>query len=63
VLPKSTEAVGGVIVTLMEEGVGVGGGGWTTEELVTALPQPRADALAMRRPKISVTRKRGFGGM
>jgi len=55
--------VGGVIVTLMEEGVGIGGGGWTTEELVTALPQPRADALAMRRPKISVTRKRGFGGM
>lgn len=42
VLPKSREAPAGVTVTLM-----VAGGGWTAGKLVTALPQPRADALAM----------------
>src|SRR5216684_4156690 len=50
-LPKSTDAVAGVTVTLMEEGVGVGDVGVT--ELAIPPPQPAAHAAAARRVRIS----------
>jgi hypothetical protein len=61
-LPKSTEAVAGVTVTLMEDGVGVGGGtegggGWTTAE--SPLAQPAAHATVAKRTKIANAGKRG----
>jgi hypothetical protein len=58
VLPKSREAAAGVTVTLM-----VAGGGWTAGELVTALPQPTADALAMRSARAGAARKLGSGSL
>jgi len=42
VTPRSSETVGGVTLTLMDEGVGVGGGvdgGWTIAENPPAHPQ------------------------
>ena len=61
-LPKSTERVAGVTVTLMEDGVGVGGGiggggGWTTA--VSPLAQPAAHATAAKRTKIASAGKCG----
>jgi hypothetical protein len=54
-LPKSTETVAGVTVTLMEDGVGVGGGvggggGWTTAE--SPLAQPATHVTVAKRTKI-----------
>lgn len=63
VLPKSREAVTGVTVTLMGDGGGAGSGGWATEGLVTALPQPRADALTMRRARTGTAGKLGSGSL
>jgi hypothetical protein len=56
-LPKSKEAVAGVRVTLTEDGAGKGGGGCIAEELVTALPQPRAHPLMITKTRVGHARK------
>jgi hypothetical protein len=65
-LPKRSEAVAGVRVTLMEDGVGVGvgggGGGWTADELVTALPQPTVNPMASRRARSTHSQARNGVG-
>ena len=45
-LPSRTDAVAGVTVTRMEDGVGVGTGGFGTTELAIPPPQPAAHAAA-----------------
>ena len=60
VLPKRSEAVAGVMVTEMEEGVGGGGGGGTTAVLAPpVLPaQPKVHAAVARRVRIDSAAKR-----
>ena len=54
-LPKSTDAVAGVTVTLTEEGIGGGGVGMT--ELAIAPPQPAAHAAAASRARTSAAER------
>jgi len=63
VLPKRSEAVAGVMVTVTEEEGGGGGGGGTTTELALAPPvlpaQPSVQAAAPRRMRSGSAAKRG----
>jgi hypothetical protein len=58
VVPKSSEAVRGVTLTLTEAGAGVGGGGWTTGVLATKLAQPRVLPALTSRTRVSTVGKR-----
>jgi len=58
-LPSRTEDVVGVTVTLMEEGVGVGGGDGGITEVATPPLQPRVHAAVARRMRIASAGKRG----
>lgn len=57
VVPRRSDAVTGVTLTLTEVGVGVGGGEWTTGELVTMLPQPREHPALTSRASVSTAGK------
>jgi hypothetical protein len=58
VLPKTIEAVAGVMVTVMEEGVGGGGGGSGVGLTLPVLPaQPRVHAAKARRVRIGSVAK------
>lgn len=61
VLPKRSEVAAGVIVTVMDEGVGGGGGDVATDDLVPpVLPaQPSVRAAAKRRMKSGSAAMRG----
>src|ERR1700720_3726637 len=61
VVPKSSEADRGVTLTLSEVGVGVGGGSWTTGELVTRLLQAKPHAVLRSRARVSTLGKRQCG--
>jgi hypothetical protein len=61
VLPKSSETVAGLTVTLMEDGAGVGDGGggdWTPAEIPP--PQPAAHATVAKRTRIGNARECGW---
>ena len=62
VLPKTSEAVAGVMVTVTEE-EGGGGGGGTTTELALVLPvlpaQPSVQAAVAKRMRSGSAAKRG----
>ena len=58
VVPKSSEAVKGVTLTLTEAGAGVGGGGWATGDLATKLAQPMAHPAATSTARVSTIGER-----
>jgi hypothetical protein len=66
VLPKRSETVAGVMVTVIEEGAG-GGGGGATAELAPAPPllpaQPTAHAAVARRARIGSVARRGCSAL
>jgi len=61
VLPKRSETVAGVMVTVIEEGVGGGDGGGTTAEPAPPLlpAQPTEHAAVARRARIGSAAKSG----
>jgi hypothetical protein len=63
VLPKSIEAVRGVTLTLTKVDVGTGGGGWTADELVTTLPQPKAQPAVTSTARVRTVGKRLCGAL
>ena len=63
VLPRRTDDEVGVIVTLTEEGVGVGGGADGLTEVATPPLQPRVHATVAKRTTVASAGKRGCAAL